>query len=143
MKKARQPPFDWKAGMPTTVTWSRNSGLELTWMAPDNSPAKYSTYLCQEGMASLFIMESHLRKNGSGIAHKSSTKKKERTVPLVGRGTQSADALVQEALHGEAIQRLLILLIRRAESRVLAVGRYDNAHSLQAAPVINQAKSKR
>lgn len=63
--------------------------------------------------------------------------------PLVGWRTQSADALVQEALHGEAIQRLLIRLVRRAESRVLAVGRYDNAYPLQAAPVINQMKSER
>ena len=58
-------------------------------------------------------------------------------LPFVGRGAQASDAFVQEPLHGEAVQRLLVLLIGRAESGVLAVGRYHHAHSLQTAPVIN------
>jgi hypothetical protein len=57
--------------------------------------------------------------------------------PFVGWRSESADSFVEEPLHGEAIQRLLLLLIGRAESSVLAVGRYHHAHTLQTAPAIN------
>ena len=57
--------------------------------------------------------------------------------PFVGWGAETADSFVEEPSHGETIQRLLVLLIGRAESSVLAVCRYHHAHTLQTAPAIN------